>query len=223
MSNFKPNLRFIKLPSEPGIDSLLQNNISSDTNIVAIPDNEAAAPGLDALARASAWIPNGYRVAIHLNCRDRNRIDIVSRYNGAVFLKGKYIVVETGFHTRQGSVPEAKPVYDLDPLQCLHLLSHLQKNTRSGFKPLLGLRTSVQKLDNFEINRINQICRAHPHFLIIHSNRSLDFVTKWIDHCGKITGFTDVLLIWEPGLHSSNPVKQMEHVPEGIHGMFYNY
>jgi len=219
----KPALQIIKLPSESGIDSLLKKRVCRDADIVAIPDNEGAAPGLDALVRAADWLQADYRVALCFNCRDRNRIDLASRYNGAVHLGVSFIVIETGHHTRQGPVPEAKPVYDLDPLQTLNYLNQLQKKVTLNDPPVLGLRTSVQRLDDFEFERINQICRAQPGFLLIRSGKSLDHVNQWIVFCRKIAGFDKITLVWEgfPGIRNSD--EGAVKAPDGIHGLFSTY
>ncbi|MCD4655550.1 hypothetical protein K8T06_16640, partial [bacterium] len=218
-------LQIIKLPAESGIDTLLMEKFCIDTDVVAIPDNEGAAPGLDALVRASNWIRTGYRIVLYLNCRDRNRIDIASRYNGAVHLGVSYIIIETGFHALQGPIPEAKSVYDLDPIQCAYFLNQLQKKTTASPEnlPCIGMRTSVQELDDFEIGRMSRICLAQPDFLIIHSKRRLDHVSHWIKHCQKVPGFAKFSLIWEKADDIQESFDDVVEVPDGVHGLLLKY
>ena len=56
-----------------------------------------------------------------MTCRDRNRIALLSDILGAGALGIRNILALTGDHTTLGDTPQAKPVFDLDSVQLIHM------------------------------------------------------------------------------------------------------
>jgi len=64
-------------------------------------------------------------VIYQITCRDRNRIAIFSDLLGAGALGIKNVLALTGDHTTLGDTPQAKPVFDLDSVQLVHMIRRM--------------------------------------------------------------------------------------------------
>ena len=215
---------FTELPAEAGIDSLITGKITPQKETVVIPDNQHAAPGLDALIRARNWQTEQQATSIYLNCRDRNRIDLATRYLTATHMGIHSVIIDTGMHTRSGPYPEARPVYDLDPTQVARFLRQFgdslsEKELRL---PLIGIRIQVQDSDSFELERIGRVCRSNPDFLVLHTDHKDDDVISWKNHCLCLDGFSEIKLILEiPSGQWDN--RHSLPMPKGVSGILIKY
>lgn len=63
----------------------------------------------------------GMETIYQITCRDRNRIALLSDILGAGALGIRNILALTGDHTTLGDTPQAKPVFDLDSVQLIHM------------------------------------------------------------------------------------------------------
>lgn len=216
--------QMIILPGDPGIDTMIMNKLDPGSDGIAIPDNTGATPGLDALVRAGDWIRKGYSTAVFLNCRDRNRIDLASRFRGAVHLGVQRIIVESGHHTRLGTIPEALPVYDLDIFQAVRFLRKLQalERTDNHPYPLVGMRTTIQDIDAFERARIQRICCSDPHFLVLSCRKPDRHIQHWLSFSREIEGFDRKELIWEAGVPDHDGMDRLE-LPDGMDGVLLSF
>ena len=64
----------------------------------------------------------GMETVFQLTCRDRNRMALFSDILGAGALGIRNILALTGDHTTLGDTPQAKPVFDLDSVQLIHMI-----------------------------------------------------------------------------------------------------
>lgn len=64
----------------------------------------------------------GMETIYQITCRDRNRIALFSDLLGAGALGIKNVLALTGDHTTLGDTPQAKPVFDLDSVQLIHMI-----------------------------------------------------------------------------------------------------
>ncbi|MCJ7632258.1 methylenetetrahydrofolate reductase [Candidatus Bathyarchaeota archaeon] len=64
----------------------------------------------------------GMETIYQLTCRDRNRMALFSDILGAGALGIRNILALTGDHTTLGDTPQAKPVFDLDSVQLIHMI-----------------------------------------------------------------------------------------------------
>jgi len=64
----------------------------------------------------------GLEAIYQITCRDRNRIAIFSDLLAAGALEIKNVLALTGDHTALGDNPQAKPVFDLDSQQLVHMI-----------------------------------------------------------------------------------------------------
>jgi 5,10-methylenetetrahydrofolate reductase len=67
----------------------------------------------------------GMETIYQMTCRDRNRIALISDLLGAASLKIKNVLALTGDYTTLGDTPEAKPVFDLDSVQLIHMIKKM--------------------------------------------------------------------------------------------------
>jgi methionine synthase I (cobalamin-dependent) len=103
-------------------------------------------------ARASARMGNlalcmriqerlGMPAAMHVTTRDRNLLGLLAHLLSAHELGVHNLIVITGDPPKMGDLPDATPVYDLDSIGLLRLLSGLNRGIDPGGKPL-GAATS---------------------------------------------------------------------------------
>jgi methylenetetrahydrofolate reductase (NADPH) len=64
----------------------------------------------------------GMETIYQITCRDRNRIALLSDMLGAGALGIKNVLALTGDYTTLGDTPQAKPVFDLDSVQLIHMI-----------------------------------------------------------------------------------------------------
>jgi methylenetetrahydrofolate reductase (NADPH) len=96
---------------------------------VNITDNQTGIVRLSSIAAAKIVLEEGLEPVIQMTCRDRNRIAIQSDLLGAAALGLSNVLCLTGDHQRFGNHPESKPVFDLDSIQLIAAVRHLN----SGF------------------------------------------------------------------------------------------
>lgn len=78
-------------------------------------------------------------VIFNLTCRDRNLIALQSELLGAAALGLENVLVLTGDPPQVGDHPQAKPVYDLDPLGFIRLIKQLNNGFDGAGNPLSGI------------------------------------------------------------------------------------
>jgi len=103
-------------------------------------------------ARASARMGNlalcmriqeqvGLPALMHVTTRDRNLLGLLAHLLAAHELGVRNLIVITGDPPKMGDLPDATPVYDLDSIGLLRLISGLNRGIDPGGKPL-GAATS---------------------------------------------------------------------------------
>jgi homocysteine S-methyltransferase len=98
-------------------------------------------------ARASARMGNlalcmriqeqvGLPALMHVTTRDRNLLGLLAHLLAAHELGVRNLIVITGDPPKMGDMPDATPVYDLDSIGLLRLISGLNRGVDPGGKPL---------------------------------------------------------------------------------------
>ncbi|WP_457558792.1 methylenetetrahydrofolate reductase [Candidatus Harpocratesius sp.] len=96
--------------------------LNSHTSALSIPDNPGSNIFLSNIALAQIIRPVYYKdIILNISCRDYNRIGLASRLITAYALGFRNLLLITGDHPSLGTVPESKPVFDLDSTQLLKL------------------------------------------------------------------------------------------------------
>jgi homocysteine S-methyltransferase len=78
----------------------------------------------------------GMPALLHVTTRDRNLLGLVAHLLAAHELGVRNLVIITGDPPKMGDFPDATPVYDLDSIGLLRLISGLNRGLDPGGKPL---------------------------------------------------------------------------------------
>jgi len=113
-ANLESSLRYIE-PFKDRVDA------------VNVTDQQSSIMRLGSLTMSNFLIKNGYETIYQITCRDRNRIALESDLLSASSLGIKNVLVLTGDHPTSGDHPQAKPVFDLDAVQLLKVISRLEE------------------------------------------------------------------------------------------------
>lgn len=105
---------------------------------VNVTDSQRAIMRISPLAVCHILKEKGLEPILQLTCRDRNRIALQSDLLGASVLGIENILILSGDHPVIGDHPEAKPVYDLDPVQLLKTAHALEKGGDLAGRRLKG-------------------------------------------------------------------------------------
>ncbi|MBX6425212.1 MAG: methylenetetrahydrofolate reductase [Variibacter sp.] len=97
---------------------------------INVPDGPSARVHMSALAAAGLLQANGLEPILQLTCRDRNRIALQSDLLGAAALGIRNLLILRGDDPRAGDEPQAKPVFDLDTRDLLHVAAAMRDRGR---------------------------------------------------------------------------------------------
>lgn len=111
-------------PDSPDPRALLQRATLFDglVDAINITDGAGANCHMSSVAAASVLAAAGYTPVCQVGCRDRNRIAVQGDVLGAAALGVRNVLCLTGDDVSQGDHPQAKPVFDLDAVNLLHIL-----------------------------------------------------------------------------------------------------
>jgi 5,10-methylenetetrahydrofolate reductase len=105
---------------------------------ININENPHAVMRISSLAVSRLLVENGMEPVFHVTTRDKNRLALQSELLGASVLGIENVLVVSGDHQSLGDHKEAKPVYDLDSVQMLHVISTLMRGQDLAGNPLDG-------------------------------------------------------------------------------------
>lgn len=105
---------------------------------VNVTDSQRAIMRISPLAVCHILKEKGLEPVFQLTCRDRNRIALQSDLLGASALGIENVLILSGDHPAIGDHPQAKPVYDLDPIQLLKTARTLEKGEDLAGRRLKG-------------------------------------------------------------------------------------
>jgi 5,10-methylenetetrahydrofolate reductase len=94
-----------------------------------VTDNQAAVMRLCTLAACVHLSQHGFEPVLQMTGRDRNRLAVQSDLLGAASLGISNVLALTGDHVVTGDHREAKPVFDLESVQLLEAIGHLNAGT----------------------------------------------------------------------------------------------
>ncbi|MDO8726047.1 MAG: methylenetetrahydrofolate reductase [Candidatus Methanoperedens sp.] len=161
--------------------------IKNAVDALCVTDNQRAIMRMSPIAACSALLQHGYETIMHLTCRDRNRLALQSELLGAAGLGIKNILVMSGDYPTKGDHPGAKPVYDLDSVQLLDMISRLNKgvdlsgNRLEGKTEFFAGAVSNTELTEVALMKLEKKIKAGAHFII----------TQAVFDPGKFSEFLD--------------------------------
>jgi methylenetetrahydrofolate reductase (NADPH) len=103
--------------------ALLQDIVDA----VNVTDNQRAVLRMSSIALCHQLAEMGVENIMHLTCRDRNRLMIQSDLLAAHALGIRNILAMSGDFTTMGDQPSCKPVFDLDSVHMLQLITNMNK------------------------------------------------------------------------------------------------
>jgi methylenetetrahydrofolate reductase (NADPH) len=89
-------------------------------------DNSAAHAHVSAVAAGRIVLEEGLEPIVQFTCRDRNRLALQADMLGAAALGVRNLMLMRGDDVTAGDQPDARPVFDLDTIQLLHLARTLR-------------------------------------------------------------------------------------------------
>ncbi len=101
---------------------------------INVTDCQTSVVRMSSIAAAVIVMEAGLEPVVQMTCRDRNRIGLQSDLLGVAALGAKNLLCLTGDHPKFGDHPSAKPVFDLDSVQLLHMVKTMrdEKKLQSG-------------------------------------------------------------------------------------------
>jgi methylenetetrahydrofolate reductase (NADPH) len=108
---------------------------------LSITDNAGGHPALFPNVLGREICSLGMNPIIHFTCKDKNRNQMESILYALDRIGIQNLLVMTGDYPLYGFEGKAKPVYDLDCIQALHLIKTLTEGASTG-KPRAGERTA---------------------------------------------------------------------------------
>ncbi len=179
---------------------------------VNVTDNQRGMMRMSALAFSHLLVQEGCEAIFQLCCRDRNRLALESDLIGAAALGIKNVCVMTGDYPTLGDRPGAKPVFDLDSIQLLRLVSGLSDGVYGNGKKL------KQKLPFFvgavvnpfyepvelELLKVGKKIAAGASFF---QTQPFFDIASLDDFLGKIQGFDTKFLIGVTPLKSAKMIR----------------
>lgn len=110
---------------------------------INITDNQSAVMRMNSLSGCLFCLQHGVEPILQMTCRDRNRIALQSDLLGAYALGVRNVLCMTGDHVSAGDHRDAKPVYDIESVGLLKIVSNLNEG-----KDMMG-NTLKGKTDYF--------------------------------------------------------------------------
>ncbi len=115
-----------------------------------VTDCQTSVVRMSSIAAAVMLMEAGLEPVVQMTCRDRNRIGMQSDILGVAALGAKNLLCLTGDHPKFGDHPGAKPVFDLDSVQLLHMVKTMRDEKRllSGTEIAVGPRLFLGAAEN---------------------------------------------------------------------------
>jgi len=103
--------------------------IRGRVDAINVTDLQSSVMRLGSLVVCMLLKQRGLEPIFQLTCRDRNRLALQSDLLSAAAVGIENVLILTGDHPKLGDHPDAKPVFDLDSVQLLQVVSQLKKGS----------------------------------------------------------------------------------------------
>lgn len=192
-----------KAPSFSPLDrrcELLRGHVDA----INVTDCASAVLRMTPLAASIRILENGLEPIMQTTCRDRNRLSLQADLIGAWALGVRHIMALTGDFIHLGDHPSAKPVFDLDSVNYLLMLSELkqgryfsgdpiQVSSKSGIVPMeftIGAAANPFGVESrYSALHLNKKAEAGAEFFQTQPVFDLDAFGEW----AKVVGDTGLL------------------------------
>jgi methylenetetrahydrofolate reductase (NADPH) len=123
------------------IDAATKAAASGRIHALTITDNPGGNPAISAEMLGAEIRRLGIEPLVHLTCKDKNRNQLESMLYGLERADVRNLLVMSGDYSKAGYGGAPKPVFDLDPITLLGLISELNKGREV---PKLGGKTTLR-------------------------------------------------------------------------------
>ena len=113
--------------------------IRGKVDAINVTDLQSSVMRLGSLAVCHLLTERGIDPIFQLTCRDRNRLALQSDLLSAWVLGIRNVLALTGDHPTLGDHPDARPVFDLDSVSLLRVISRLNEGFDMGGNQLKGV------------------------------------------------------------------------------------
>ena len=155
-----------------------------------VTDNQTAIVRMSSIAASAIAEREGVECVVQMVCRDRNRIALQSDLLGAYALGLRNLLVLSGDHQSFGNHPQAKNVFDVDSIQLLKALHHLQENSefiggnKSKFPPKFFLGATTNPFadpEELQLIRLEKKINAGARFIQTQAIYNFDRFCEWME------------------------------------------
>ncbi|MFN3740866.1 MAG: methylenetetrahydrofolate reductase [Thermodesulfovibrionales bacterium] len=101
--------------------------LKGKVDAINITDNQSAVMRMNSLSGCVICLQHGVEPILQMTCRDRNRIGLQSDLLGAYVLGVRNVLCMTGDHVSAGDHKDAKPVYDIESVGLLRVVSGMNE------------------------------------------------------------------------------------------------
>lgn len=178
-------------PKGIGIDETIEvaRSLWPHVHAININENPHAVMRISSLAVSRLLVEKGIEPVVHVTTRDKNRLALQSDLLGAAVLGIENVLVISGDHQSLGDHKNAKPVYDLDAVQMLHVVSRLmsgqdmagnQLEGRPHFFPGAAVNPQAE-IPELEILKMEKKARAGARFFQTQAVYDLDELAAFME------------------------------------------
>ena len=161
---------------------------------ININENPHAVMRISSLAVSRLLVENGMEPVVHVTTRDKNRLALQSDLLGAAVLGIENVLVVSGDHQSLGDHKEAKPVYDLDTVQMLHVVSRLMSGEDLAGNPLAGTPVFFPgaavnpqaEIPELEIIKMEKKALAGARFFQTQAVYDLEALAAFMERIGRL-------------------------------------
>jgi methylenetetrahydrofolate reductase (NADPH) len=127
-------------PKGTNIEEMLHHIdlLNDKVHALNVTDNQSSVMRISSLAVCQLIKDKGGEPILQMTCRDRNRLAQQSDLLGAHVLGIRNVLCLTGDYITVGDHPQAKPVFDLDSAQLIHMVKSLNEGKDIGANELSG-------------------------------------------------------------------------------------
>ncbi len=115
-------------PKGVDIEELLERAeiLRGVVDAINVTDNQRAIMRLSSISFCAKLAEKGFDPILQMTCRDKNALALQSDILGAYVLGIRNILALSGDYPNKGDQPGVKPVFDLDSVQLVNLISRLE-------------------------------------------------------------------------------------------------
>jgi methylenetetrahydrofolate reductase (NADPH) len=158
---------------------------------VNVTDNPSSVMRLSGLAACLLLIREGLEPIMQLTCRDKNRLALGSEILGGAAFGVRNLLCVTGDHPILGSIPSAKPVFDLDSVSLIKTVVEMHET--KSFMGQQDVKTMPQLFVGgasnpfaepleYRVDRLRKKAEAGANFVQTQPVFDLEVFSRWMEN-----------------------------------------